>query len=114
MGLFGKRKKSSGPFQFRVSDSVAVPRRGYMLRLKVLEGTPALDDVAPGRKLRVRGPSGNERTIVIKDYSATEGFPSQKKLDARRELDIVVAQDDGVVNGEEIQIGWTASGPVED
>ena len=114
MGLFSKKKKSSGPFQFRISDSVAVPRRGYMLRLKLLDGAPALDDVAPGRKLHVRGPSGDVRTVLIKDYSATEGFPSQKKLDERRELDIVVGQDDGLLNGEEIQIGWTASGPVED
>jgi hypothetical protein len=114
MGLFGKKKKSSGPFQFRVSDSVAVPRRGYMLRLKVLDGAPALRDVAPGRKLRLRGPNGSERVVVIADYSATEGFPSQEKLDERRELDIVVSQDDGVVNGEEIDIGWTASGPVEE
>ena len=114
MGLFGKKKKESGPFQFRVSDSVAVPRRGYLLRLKLLEGSPALDDVAPGRKLHVRGPSGNVRTVLIKDYSATEGFPSQKKLDERRELDIVVGQDDGNANGDEIQVGWLASGPVED
>ena len=114
MGLFGKKKKESGPFKFRVSDSVAVPRRGYLLRLKLLDGSPALDDVAPGRKLHVRGPSGDPRTVLIKDYSATEGFPSQKKLDERRELDIIVGQDDGLANGDEIQVGWTASGPVED
>jgi|SRR5687767_14599214 hypothetical protein len=114
MGLFGKKKKSSTPFQFRISDSVAIPRRGYLLRLKLKDGTPALSDVAPGRKLRVRGPSGGERVVVIKDYSATEGFPSQEKLDQRRELDIVVDQSDGLVDGQEIQIGWTASGPVSD
>jgi hypothetical protein len=114
MGLFGKKKKDSGPFQFRISDSVAVPRRGYLLRLKLLNGAPALDDVAPGRKLRVRGPTGDERVIVIKDYSATEGKPSQDKLDKFRALDIVVAQDDGLQDGREIGIGWMASGPVED
>lgn len=114
MGLFGKKKKDSGPFQFRVSDSVAVPRRGYLLRLKLLDGTPALDDIAPGRKLRLTGPTGDARLVLIKDYSATEGFPSQKKLDERRELDIVVAQEDALIDGQEIQIGWTASGPVEE
>jgi hypothetical protein len=114
MGLFRKKKKSSTPFQFRISDSVAIPRRGYLLRLKLNDGTPALSDVAPGRKLRVRGPHGGERVVVIKDYSATEGFPSQEKLDKRRELDIVVDQSDGLVDGQEIQIGWTASGPVND
>jgi hypothetical protein len=114
MGLFAKKKKSSGPFQFRVSDAVAVPLRGYLLRLKVQEGEPALSDVAPGRKLRVRGPAGGERIIRVHDYSATEGVPSQEKLDQRRELDIVITQEDGLVDGEEIQIGWTASGPVHD
>lgn len=114
MGLFGKKDKERGPFQFRVSDAVAVPLRGYLLRLKLQEGTPALADIAPGKKLRVRGPTGGERMIRVKDYSATEGVPSQKKLDARGELDIVIAQEDGLVDGEEIQIGWVASGPVND
>jgi hypothetical protein len=114
MGLFSKKKKESGPFEFRISDSVAVPRRGYVLRLKLLNGAPALDEVAPGRKLRVRGPTGDERIVVIKDYSATEGKPSQDKLDKFRALDIVVGQDDAMVDGREIGIGWMASGPVED
>lgn len=115
MGLFSKKKKSAGgPFRFRISDSVAVPLRGYLLRLKLQEGTPALEDLSPGRRLRVRSPNGSERLIYVKDFSATEGFPSQEKLDERRELDIVVAQEDGLLDGEEIQIGWVASGPVED
>jgi hypothetical protein len=114
MGLFGKQKKSSGPFQFRVSDAVQVPRRGYLLRLKLQDGEPVLEDLSPGRKLRVRGPHGGDRVIVIKDYSATEGFPSQAKLDARRELDVIIDQTDGLVDGEEIQIGWLASGPVSE
>jgi hypothetical protein len=114
MRLFTKKKKSSGPFQFRVSDAVQVPLRGYLLRLRVQDGTPALSDIAPGRKLRVRGPNGSDRIIRVMDYSATEGVPSQEKLDKRRELDIVIAHDDGLVDGEEIQIGWTASGPVND
>ena len=115
MGLFRKKKKrAGGPFRFRVSDSVAVPMRGYLLRLKLQDGTPALSDLSPGRRLRVRGPQGGERVITVKDFSATEGFPSQAKLDQRRELDIVVAQEDGLLDGEEIQIGWLASGPVDE
>jgi hypothetical protein len=114
MGLFTKKKNKSEPFQFRVSDAVAVPLRGYLLRLKLQDGTPALSDIAPGRKLRVRGPDGGDRVIRVKDYSATEGVPSQEKLDTRRELDIVIAHEDGLVDGEEIQIGWIASGPVND
>lgn len=114
MGLFSKKKKTGGSFEFRVSDAVQVPRRGYLLRLKLLSGTPALDDLSPGSKLRVAAPRGGARTISVKDFSATAGFPSQEKLDRYRELDIVIDQEDGLVDGEEIQIGWVASGPVED
>jgi hypothetical protein len=115
MGLFSKKKSAAGgPFRFRVSDSVAVPLRGYLLRLKLQEGTPSLKDLTPGRQLRVRSPLGSERVIRVKDFSATEGFPSQEKLDKRRELDIVIDHEDGLVDGEEIQIGWMASGPVDE
>ena len=114
MGLFSRKKKSAGPFKFRVSDSVQVPLRGYLLRLKLIDGVPALADVAPGKKIRVQAPGGAERVIAIKDYSATEGFPTQEKLERTRELDIIVAPDAGVVDDQEIDIGWTASGPVEE
>ena len=115
MGLFSRKKeRAGGPFRFRVSDSVAVPLRGYLLRLKLQEGTPALEDVSPGRQLRVRGPHGGDRLIRIKDFSATEGFPSQEKLDKHRELDIVVEPEDGLIDGKAIEIGWLASGPIED
>jgi hypothetical protein len=114
MGIFSKKKKPSGPFQFRVSDSVQVPLRGYLLRLKLLDGTPGLADLSPGRRIRVRAPNGTERVITIKDFSATAGFPSQEKLEKQRELDIVVDAEDAIVEGHEIEIGWIASGPVED
>lgn len=115
MGLFSRKKKAAGgPFRFRVSDAVAVPLRGYLLRLKLQEGAPLLEDLAPGRRLRVRAPSGGERTIRVKDFSATEGFPSQEKLERRQELDIIIGPEDGLQDGEEIQIGWVASGPVDE
>ena len=114
MGLFSKTRKAGGPFRFRVSDAVQVPLRGYLLRLKLQDGAPALADLSPGSRLRVSGPGGGERVIRIKDFSATEGVPSQAKLDQRRELDIVIGPDDGLVDGQEIQIGWVASGPVDD
>ena len=114
MGLFSKKKKSSGPFKFRVSDSVQVPLRGQMLRLKLLDGQPVLGDVSPGRKIRVQSPSGSERVIVIKDFSATAGVMTQEKLERYRELDVVVESQDAVIDGAEIEIGWTASGPVNE
>ena len=114
MGLFSKKKKSAGPFKFRVSDSVQVPLRGQMLRLKLLDGVPGLADVSPGRKIRVHSPSGAERVIVIKDFSATAGVMTQEKLERYRELDVVVEAHDAVIDGSEIEIGWTASGPVDE
>ncbi len=114
MGLLSKKKTAGGAFELRVSDALAVPRRGYLLRLKVLSGTPALDDLSPGRKIRVRAPNGSERTITVKDFSVTSGFPSQERLDRYRELDVIVEHDDGYADGNEIQIGWVASGPVRD
>ena len=85
-----------------------------LLRLKVLSGTPALNDLSPGSKIRVRAPDGSERTITVKDFSVTSGFPSQERLDRYRELDLIVDHDDGYGDGNEIQIGWVASGPVRD
>jgi hypothetical protein len=110
--MFGKKKKTSEPFQFRVSDSVQVPLRGYLLRLKLVGGVPALADVSPGRRLRIQTASGEEGEVTIKDFSATAGFMSQEKLERTRELDVVVAND-ALIGGREIEIGWMASGPVE-
>ena len=111
MGLFGSRKKSEGPFQFRVSDSVEVPLRGYLLRLKLLNGEPAIGDLAPGRKIKLRSPGGAERVVVIKANSVTQGPASQSRLDRTREFDIVIAAADAVTNNEAVDIGWTAVGP---
>ena len=113
MGFFSKKKTAGGPFEFRVSDAVQVPRRGYLLRLKVLSGTPALDDVKPGRKIKLRAPDGTERVVDVRDFSVTQGFPSQERLEKYRELDIIISQEDGAADGREVQIGWVASGPVE-
>ena len=114
MALFSKKKKAGGAFQFRISDAVAIPRRGYLLRLKILSGTPDIDDLAPGSTIRVTAPDGTERTITVRDFSVTGGVQTQERLDRYRELDIIVDQDDGYGAGDEIQIGWVASGPVED
>ena len=114
MGLFGGRKKSSGPFQFRVSDAVEVPHRGYLLRLKLISGDPAVADLRAGKRIRLRSPNGGERIVTIKDTATTIGPVSQTRLDRTREYDVVVDTPDAVVNGELIEIGWEASGPAND
>jgi hypothetical protein len=111
MGLFGAKKKSGTSFQFRVSDALEVPGRGYLLRLKLNSGEAGLDDLGAGKSITLRGPNGTERTVPIKEISLTVGAPSQVRLDRTRELDIVIDTADAVVNGQVVDIGWTASGP---
>jgi hypothetical protein len=108
MGLFGN-KKTGGDFQFRVSDFVEIPMRGYLLRLKLVSGDPAIGDIAPGSRIALRAPDGTERVVTVKDYSVTQGVPSQKRLDRTRELDVVIAANDALGNGTPVEIGWTAS-----
>lgn len=111
MGLFGSSKRTEGPFEFRVSDALEVPNRGYLLRLKLLSGEPGLDAVGPGQKIKLRSPDGAERVVAIKDFSVTQGVPSQKRFDRTRELDVVIDTPDAVVDGQVVETGWTASGP---
>lgn len=111
MGTFGSAKKTEGPFEFRVSDALEVPNRGYLLRLRLLSGEPGLGDVGPGQKIKLRSPDGAERVVVIKDFSVTQGVPSQKRFDRTRELDVVIDTPDAVVDGHVVETGWTASGP---
>ena len=111
MGLFRQKKRTGEPFEFRISDVVQVPLRGYLLRLKLQDGAPALGDIAPGKRIKLRSPAGVERVVTIKDYSVTQGVPSQKRLDRTRELDVVIEENDALVDGQPVDIGWTASGP---
>jgi hypothetical protein len=115
--VFGRKsrtRKESGPFRFRVSDALAVPLRGYLLRLRLLDGVPALADVSPGRKLTVRSPEGVARTVSIKDLSITGGEMTQDLLERYGLLDVVISQPEASEGGEWIDIGWEASGPVND
>ena len=106
-------KTVGGPFRFRVSDSVDIPLRGRMLKLKVVDGRPALSDLKPGRRLRVEGPRGEGGYIRIVDHAVTSGKPSQKRLDSVRELDVIIAEATPG-NDLPVAIGWSASGPVND
>jgi hypothetical protein len=108
-----RRKKSAaggGAFQFRVSDVVEVPLRGTVLRLRVMEGTPALGDLAVGEEILLRSTAGEERRVRIADHPVTGGRPSQARLDRTREFDVLI--EAAGTDGDPIEIGWTASGPV--
>jgi hypothetical protein len=104
-----QRRARGGAFEFRVSDVVAVPLRGTMLRLRLVEGSPSLEDLAVGRELVLRGPAGAERRVRIRAHSVTIGKPAQARLDRTGELDVIIEDDSG---GEPIEIGWLAGGPL--
>jgi hypothetical protein len=103
-------KAAGGEFRFRVSDSVDVPLRGRMLRLRVVEGSPAMADLKPGSALRVSG-SGQQRIVTVVAHAVTSGRATQARLDRVRELDVVIA-DDAERDDGPVGIGWYASGPV--
>ena len=102
-----------GPYTFRVSDSVEVPLRGRMLRLRLTEGTPSMSDVAVGRILRLKSPTGATRDLPILAHAVTGGNPTQKRLEQVRELDVIVDGPASAGDGDPVEIGWYATGPVE-
>lgn len=103
---------AEGSFRLRVSDSYAVPLRGQVLRLKLIEGTPKAADLAAGRKLRVRAPNGGESELRIVDHAITGGNFTQARLDKTKEVDVIVSAEDARPGGAMIDIGWVVEGPV--
>lgn len=110
--MAGKKSGAGGPFRFRVSDSLEVPLRGHLLRLKVNEGTPSMSDLGPGSRLRVVAPDGRERTVTVVGHGATGGRATQERLERMRELDVVISSNDAGAYEDRIGIGWMATGPV--
>lgn len=104
--------KQGGEFRFRVSDAMVVPLRGLMLRLRLLEGTPSIKDLAVGRRVRLTSPSGESRELAVVAHSVTGGRQTQKRLDELKELDVLVAEVAGATGGSPVDIGWVAVGPI--
>jgi hypothetical protein len=101
-------------YTFRVSDAVHVPLRGHMLRLRLTDGTPSMDDLAVGQVLRLRSPAGETRDVPIVAHSVTGGNPTQKRLEQTGELDVIVSGELAEANGDPVEIGWLASGPIRE
>lgn len=93
-----KARGSGGSFRFRVSDAAAVPVRGYLLRMRLLDGSSAPEDVSPDRKLSLRSPNGTPRTVVIKDLSNTNAGTSRDLPERTRQPDLVISQPDASVD----------------
>lgn len=112
-----KRAKGGGPggpFRFRVSDSVDVPLSGHLLRLKLVEGMPSVDQLKPGRAVRLRPPEGGGgRMVEVLRFSETGGRPTQERLERKRELDIVISREAAGDAEPPVRIGWFVEGPVD-
>lgn len=110
--MLGSRKKAGGgTFRFRVSDAVDVPLRGTLLRLRVLEGNPSMDDLGVGSELVLTDGTGAERRLQVVAHSLTGGVASQKRLDRTRELDVIVADAETQSRDVYAEIGWTVRSP---
>lgn len=94
-------------FRFNVSDSYLIPLRGWMLRLKLVEGDFAPSMLKPGATFRIVTPEGEEWDATVKGLSSTGGRQTQERVDTYREFDLVVPTSDAVRDGREVEIGWT-------
>ncbi len=95
-------------YRFRVSDAYFVPLRGWMLRLKLLNGDFEPSMLKPGRSLRLRAPDGAERTVTVKGLAATGGFQKKHRVDQYKEFDLVIPAEDAVRDDRTVAIGWEA------
>lgn len=111
--MLARKKRGGEPFRFRVSDAVEMPLRGFLLRLRLLEGRATVGDLAIGSLLRLSSPDGRTRAVRVLDHSVTAGRQTQERLDRTREFDVVIARDEAGIDDAAVEIGWTVDGPVE-
>lgn len=95
-------------FSFRVSDVYEVPRRGWVLRLKLLTGSASVKRLERGAALWLEPPDGEGRSMTIRDIAVTSGRVSQERFDRKRELDILVSAEDAL-GDPPVRIGWRAT-----
>lgn len=100
---------NGGEVRFRVSDAVAVPKRGMLLRLKRIQGRPDIKRLQPGNGLKLIAPDGATRMTRIIDHSETGGRQTQERLERYGELDVVVPTADALADDNPVEIGWQAT-----
>jgi hypothetical protein len=93
-------------YRFRVSDAYFVPLRGWMLRLKLLDGSFEPSMLKPGRSFRLVAPDGEERVTSVVGWAATAGTQSKQRVETYREFDIVIPQEDAVRDDRPVDLGW--------
>ncbi len=98
-------------FLFRVSDSMAIPHRGHLLRLKLASGAPRMKALQAGSRLRMTGPHGEAAVVDVIGHPAMAGKQTQARLDRTRELDVVIPASQAIAGGSRVEIGWTVGPP---
>lgn len=95
-------------YRFNVSDALDVPLRGFLLRLRLVNGEAEARDFGPGTRLRLTAPSGAERIVTITDRSVTGGRNGQARLDKTGQIDVIISSEDAYADDQPVGIGWTA------
>lgn len=95
-------------YRFRISDAYFVPLRGWMLRLKLLEGDFNPGSLKPGSSLRLVAPDGEDRVVTVKGLAVTGGRQKKERVEAYREFDLVIPPEDAVRHDRQVDIGWEA------
>jgi hypothetical protein len=95
-------------YRFRVSDAYAVPLRGWILRLKLLDGSFEPGMLKPGAPLRLVAPDGEDREVSVLGLAATAGNQTRERVDTYSEFDIVIPAEDAVRDGKAVTLGWEA------
>lgn len=93
-------------YRFRVSDAYFVPLRGWMLRLKLLDGSFEPSMLKPGTQVRLTAPDGADRTITVMGLGATGGRQKKERVETYNEFDIVISQEDAERDDRPVQLGW--------
>ena len=106
------KKNDSGVGRFNVSDALDVPLRGFLLRLRRIDGVVSASDFGAGTRLRLTGPDGLERVVTVRDKSLTGGRNSQERLDKTGQVDVIIGNDEAYAGGVPVGIGWSAEGPL--
>jgi hypothetical protein len=95
-------------YRFRVSDAYFVPLRGWMLRLKLLDGSFEPSMLKPGSAIRLVAPDGEERDTSVVGLAATGGRQNQNRVDTYGEFDIIIPHTDAVRDDRSVALGWEA------
>lgn len=91
---------SSGQVVFRVVDALRGPHTGWILRLRLHEGTPPPLSAFRGSRWRVEGKDGVVRTVEVLDFPLTGGKPSDRRLRETGRIDLHVSVVEGPDEGE--------------